>query len=196
GKGLDWFKKQWGKLKNSFKKVGAKVKAAFNKGRDFLKKKGIKVDPLNCQGSKCRSCLIFTLKPKKFCVEYAFSASAITISLTKEKDDEAKVLLGPFTIKTGNIPQCSKLGSFIGELCLQGVEGRLKSSNGKPHVNLCVGLLLKKFGCGAKICVSYVDGKFSGSFKPKLFAGDEENGTIMEAGDKEDEGKVIDAVPE
>nr|QHB21545.1 venom redulysin 5 [Platymeris rhadamanthus] len=197
GKVGDWLKNKWDKMKNSWKKVGVKLKAAFNKGREYLKKKGIKVDVLSCQGSKCRSCLIFTLKKKQFCLEFEFSNTGLKISLTKQKDDqEPKIMLGPFNIKTGNVPQCCKLGSFIGQLCLQGVEGRIKSSNGKPHVNLCAVALLKRFGVGAKICIGLEDGKFKFKFNPKLFAGEEENGTIMEAGNKEDEGKPVDAVPE
>ncbi|KAK9506058.1 hypothetical protein O3M35_008061 [Rhynocoris fuscipes] len=196
GKVGDWFKSKWAGMKKKMKKVGKKCKEFFKKGKEILNKKGIKVDPLNCSGQTCKSCIDFTMKKRKFCIEAKFGSTSIQMSLTKQKDDqEPKAIIGPFTINIGNVPTCKSLGKVLGPICLQGVEGRAKSSKGQAHVNFCAAALLKNYGIGAKFCIGYEDGKFKGSLKPKLFPGDEEGGTIMEAGDKEDEGHALDAVP-
>uniref|UniRef100_A0AB38ZE66 Venom redulysin 2 n=1 Tax=Ectomocoris sp. TaxID=3104572 RepID=A0AB38ZE66_9HEMI len=195
----DWIKGKWEKMKNQFKKVGEKIKRSFNKGREYLKKKGIKIDPLNCSGNTCKSCVEFTLKKKKFCAEAKFADSAISLSLTKQKDqEEAQVVLGPYSIQLNGECNCLKkpLGKFIGPICLSGVEGRAKSSDGKPLVNFCGVVLIKNFNVGFKFCVGYENKKFTYKFSPKLFPGEEDGKNILEAGEKEDEGKPVDAVPE
>uniref|UniRef100_A0AB38ZEJ2 Venom redulysin 6 n=1 Tax=Oncocephalus sp. TaxID=2944721 RepID=A0AB38ZEJ2_9HEMI len=193
-----WISDQWDKTKAAFKKVGDKIKATFNKGRDYLKKKSIKVDPLNCEGGKkCKSCVAFLNQKKKFCVEFEFSkkdkVSNVKVTVTKEKaDKEKKEIFPPVNLQLGKTPTCIKMGSVFGKLCMQGIEGRAKSSSGEANINFCVVFALKNYGVGAKLCVSYEKGKMKMRFKPKLFAGDEDNGAIIEAGEKEDEGKVID----
>uniref|UniRef100_A0AB38ZEG0 Venom redulysin 1 n=1 Tax=Oncocephalus sp. TaxID=2944721 RepID=A0AB38ZEG0_9HEMI len=197
GKVGDWFKDKWQKMKTSFKKVGAKLKAAFNKGRAFLKKKGIKIDPLNCKGTTCNSCVSFTLSKKKFCIKFTFSSTELQVTLTRQKDDqEPEAIFPPFKIPLGKVSTCVSMGKFLGKLCMQGVEGRFKSSDGKPHMTICCCGMLKTWNIGMKMCLLLQNGKFNMKFTPLLFPGDEENGVIMEAGEKEDEGKPVDAVPE
>nr|AQM58382.1 venom redulysin protein 4b [Pristhesancus plagipennis] len=194
---IKWIKNAWASMKSKMKKVGKKCKEFFKKGKEILKKKGIKIDPLSCTGNTCKSCIDFTMKKRKFCIEALFQSSAIQVSLTKQKaEQEPKAIIGPFSINIGDIPKCKNLGKVLGDICLQGVEGRAKSSKGKPHINFCVAALLKTYGVGAKLCIGVEDGKMKMRFAPKLFAGDEENNTIMEAGDKEDEGRPLDAVPD
>uniref|UniRef100_E2J777 Trialysin n=1 Tax=Triatoma matogrossensis TaxID=162370 RepID=E2J777_9HEMI len=197
GKVGDWLKDRWSKLKSKMKKVGANIKASFNRGREYLKKKGIKVDPLSCEGTTCKSCVILTIEKKKFCIEFGFSSTTLEITLTRQKDEqESEAIFPSIKINLGNVPTYMKLGDFLGKLCLQGVEGRIKSSEGKPNINICLATLLKKWSVGAKLCILIEDGKIDWKFKPKLFAGEEDDGNILEAGEKEDEGKPVDPVPE
>uniref|UniRef100_A0AB38ZEH1 Venom redulysin 5 n=1 Tax=Oncocephalus sp. TaxID=2944721 RepID=A0AB38ZEH1_9HEMI len=197
GKVGDWFKDKWKKLKTKFKKVGKKLKEAFKKGKEFLKKKGLKIEPLTCEGSVCRSCLIMSLAKKKFCLELVISSEALKITLTRQKDDqEPKAIFPPLNIKLNKMPSCMKFSKFLGDICILGVEGKIKSSEGKPNVNCCLVVLMKKFSAGAKICMTLEDGKIKFKFKPKLFAGEVDNGTVIEAGESADEGKPVDPSPE
>uniref|UniRef100_A0AB38ZE42 Venom redulysin 1 n=1 Tax=Ectomocoris sp. TaxID=3104572 RepID=A0AB38ZE42_9HEMI len=193
-----WFRDKWQSMKNKFKKVGKKLKDAFKKGKEVLKKFGISIDGPDCKQNKCKSCMSFPKEKKKFCIEIVFNPTGCTVTLTKEKDKEEPVIVtGPHTITVSDKKlNCKSLGKFLGDCCLKNVEGKMTTQDGKPFANYCVGLVLKNFNIGCKICVGYEADKFKMKFKPKVFAGDEDNNEIMVAGEKEDEGKVMDAVPE
>nr|QHB21546.1 venom redulysin 6 [Platymeris rhadamanthus] len=196
----DWAQGVWNDAKNVFKKLKKAIKQKCKEGREYLKNKGFKVEPVICEGGKkCKSCIFLPSMKKKFCLELTFyqenKIKFIKVACIRERDDkEPKEVFPPMNIALGKPSTCIKLGSILGKLCLQGVEGKAKSSKGQANINFCLAFVLKNFGVGAKLCGSYEQGKMNFKIKPKIFAGDDDDGAIIEGSEtKEDEGKMVDA---
>nr|AQM58384.1 venom redulysin protein 6 [Pristhesancus plagipennis] len=191
----EWAKHQWDGAKNQYKKVKKAIVATIKKGKQYLKEKGVQMDPLVCEGgNQCKTCLSFLKMKKKFCMEVKFFSKGelrfANVKLIRERDDkEPKELFKPLDIPMGKESNCIKLGSWFGKCCIQGVEGTIKANN----INFCVAAVLKEYGVGAKICLNHENGKLKVRLRPKMFAGDDDDGAVLEAGEKDDEAKMVDA---
>ncbi|KAK9506057.1 hypothetical protein O3M35_008060 [Rhynocoris fuscipes] len=192
----DWWKEQWAGAKNQYKKVKKAIVDTIKKGKKYLKEKGVEVDPIVCEGGKqCKTCLAFLKMKKKFCMELKFfskdKVKYVNVKLIRERDDkEPKELFKPLDIPLSKASTCVKLGSWFGKCCLQGVEGTVSSTK----VNFCLAAVLKNFGVGAKLCLTHEDGKTKIRLRPKMFAGDDDDGAVLEASPTaDDEAKMVDA---
>nr|QHB21548.1 venom redulysin 8 [Platymeris rhadamanthus] len=178
------------KGKKFIKKVKGPMKNIMKKGAALLKNLGVKINPLQCEEKTCKTCIIMKIPTEKsFCLQMTImrtnKASYLKIALTK--DDVSKF---EQNIKLGDVPRCLNLGGFIGKICLKGIEGRAKSSQGQGNVNFCLGIVAEKFGFGCKFCATYENKKLKVKFEPTTFPGGiDESGDIVQL-DKNGEDAV------
>nr|QHB21612.1 venom redulysin 3 [Platymeris rhadamanthus] len=187
-----------GKLGKGLKKVGKKfvkkmssaMKAGVKKGMKMLKDNAIKVNPLECEGKFCKSCI--SMLTKTVCIkgtaERINKVAYILINPTIDGENKGEIKL-----KVGDVPRCVNFGGLLGKICLKGLEGKAKSSSGQANVKFCLAMLAEKYNVGCKFCAIYANKKFK-PLAPKLFAGtQDENGEILQASNNGEDGIVLDA---
>nr|QHB21547.1 venom redulysin 7 [Platymeris rhadamanthus] len=197
GKVGDWFKKQWKDFKNVMQKLSKEIKEACNKGREFLKKNTLKVDKIMCNEGTCKSCVKIPLMPS-VCFEGDLSLDeGFKFSVYFFKDGKIlNYIVSKYFVKYGDTLKCLPPVKVLGTPCVQAKAGVIKSSDGKSYLNMCAIAMLKNANACIKYCVTLENHKIKFKHLPKVFACVQENGTIIEAGEKEDEGKPFDLVPE
>nr|QHB21542.1 venom redulysin 10 [Platymeris rhadamanthus] len=170
------------KFVKAMKKMKEPIKKLAKQGLEILKKFGVKIIPLHCEGKTCKSCIIFTIPAEiSLCVQVTFlrtnKATYLIIALTK---DDATLFEKRITM--GDVSNCFKTNiDVIGDICLKGIEAHAESSEGQANVNFCLGVLAQKLGIGVKFCIVYANKQLSVKCEPTTFPGGlDENGDIVE----------------
>ncbi|KAK9499889.1 hypothetical protein O3M35_002835 [Rhynocoris fuscipes] len=192
----------WGKiggkigkgLKKAWKKMKPALKKGVKKGAKLLKKHAVKVTPFECDESTCKTCISLTFLGQSACLKATISREDQVTYFTISGDVNDSPQFQE-KIKLGDLPRCVNAGSLIGKLCLKGMEGKGKSSQGKAQVNFCLGFLAEQHNVGVKVCASYENKKFKIKLNPELFAGGlDDSGDIVVANPKDDgTGVTLDA---
>nr|AQM58383.1 venom redulysin protein 5 [Pristhesancus plagipennis] len=181
-------------VKKAWKKLKPALKKAVKKGADILKKNAVKVTPFECDDKTCKTCINLVFLGMSACMRATISREdKITyFTIAGEVNDSPQF---EEKIKLGDVPRCVNAGSVIGKLCIKGVEGKGKSSQGQAQVNFCLGFLAEQHNVGAKVCATYENKKFKIKLSPELFAGAlDDNGDIIVGNEKNaSQGVVLDA---
>ncbi|KAK9499891.1 hypothetical protein O3M35_002835 [Rhynocoris fuscipes] len=193
---------KWGKIgknilkgaKKAWKKMKPALKNAVKKGAKLLKKNAIKVTPFECEEKSCKTCLKLTFIGVSACLRATITRTNKNTYFTIAGEINGNTQFEE-RIRLGDLPRCVNAGSVIGKLCLKGMEGKGKSSQGKAQVNFCLGFLAEQHNVGVKVCASYENKKFKIKLNPELFAGGlDDSGDIVVANPKDDgTGVTLDA---
>ncbi|KAK9499886.1 hypothetical protein O3M35_002834 [Rhynocoris fuscipes] len=181
-------------LKKAWKKMKPALKKAAKKGADLLKKNAVKVTPFECDDKTCKTCINLVFLGMSACLKATISREdkVTYFTIAGEINDSPQF---EEKIKLGDVPRCVNAGSAIGKICIKGVEGKGKSSQGKAQVNFCLGFLAEQHNVGVKVCATYENKKFKIKLDPQLFAGGlDDSGDIVVANPKNDgTGVTLDA---
>nr|AQM58385.1 venom redulysin protein 7 [Pristhesancus plagipennis] len=194
----------WGKIgkgilkgaKKAWKKMKPALKSAVKKGAKLLKKNAIKVTPFECEEKSCKTCINLVFLGLSACLKATITRTNKNTYFTISGEVNGNTQFEE-KIRLGDLPRCVNAGSVIGKLCLKGMEGKGKSSQGKANVNFCLGFLAEKHNVGVKVCATYENKKFKIKVSPQLFAGGlDDSGDIVVGNDKDESQGVSLAADE
>nr|ATU82778.1 secreted Redulysin-like protein [Pristhesancus plagipennis] len=137
---------KWGKIgknimkgaKKAWKKMKPALKNAVKKGGNLLRRNSVKVTPLECDDKTCKTCINLVFLGLSACLKATISREDKVTYFTIAGDVNGSPQFQE-KIKLGDVPRCLNAGSVIGKICVKGVEGKGKSSQGKASPQLFAG---------------------------------------------------------